>query len=817
MKKKNLIILLVFPFLISVFCIITVNTTYNAVDVDISHIDWSYNEVEAFEVSETSKYELRAVGVNQRYYEVSGGNALVWTVSNKDAEDPDPCAEIVYEGGKYYLRALRPGEVVVTCSNEKGNVQRRLSVVIYDGAAILLYPTVSGSQSNIDSVIYYGEYDHEIGNPASIKMTLTALPSALKSELEIEHSDNIVYNRSNDTVSIIAPGEAYIRISDPKGRANSASYEFTVVDEGVNVYDYDDLLYCTNFSTGGHIAVLRVHFESLENTYMMNGDSPMVSGGQLVKKSNSNNVVCFGNYDYRTKSFSFGSEIYSFTTTYNRNFIDQWNEFAESGRDYGKISDKIMVGLHVTQDFYGNGYTVNLHNLTYPYSYSVMLNDKGEEVRIPSLSSANLFRGPLKLYALGDPSGIPLVALYGQDNIGMYVEGDGIVVNDVNLKSCDFGDRMANLDTVGTVMEIYGDNITVRNSRLSNGKNVLRSFSSMNFTLENSLLSNARNFLFVTGANEYEPVDIDGEFTFTNISGDKVTTTLREYVAAKAEGDNVVNSFLQEYMNTSEEREAMRAALISIQDALNRTKEISEDYRGSATVVDCYFYRSGITSICMESLFSSSFLETATAPSLITDIFSALQTEGKALVPYTATGVSGVSYPVYLEVKGDTRFYDYKEVGAIDLNGLIEENISDIANSLELYEGTIAIDDIFPLQTILGQRASAVGAIHTSDGKRYYNVPVAYYGGGLNLSKVVMDVASSTGRIEVDMLDTYLNLKGSSSGGLFANLRGLMLKTVTSVTGFEPFAFHFIRDGYMYGETPNVSELVANAAAKSTS
>ena len=39
MKKKNLIILLVFPFLISVFCIITVNTTYNAVDVDISHID----------------------------------------------------------------------------------------------------------------------------------------------------------------------------------------------------------------------------------------------------------------------------------------------------------------------------------------------------------------------------------------------------------------------------------------------------------------------------------------------------------------------------------------------------------------------------------------------------------------------------------------------------------------------------------------------------------------------------------------------------------------------------------------------------------
>ena len=110
MKKKNLIILLVFPFLISVFCIITVNTTYNAVDVDISHIDWDYNEVEAFKVSELSKYELSATGVNQRYYAVSGGNALVWEVINEDPTDPH--AEIVKENGKYYLVAKRPGEVV---------------------------------------------------------------------------------------------------------------------------------------------------------------------------------------------------------------------------------------------------------------------------------------------------------------------------------------------------------------------------------------------------------------------------------------------------------------------------------------------------------------------------------------------------------------------------------------------------------------------------------------------------------------------------------------------------------------------------------
>ena len=48
MKKKNLIILLLFPFLISVFCIATVNTTYNMIDVDISFIEWSYRDMEAF-------------------------------------------------------------------------------------------------------------------------------------------------------------------------------------------------------------------------------------------------------------------------------------------------------------------------------------------------------------------------------------------------------------------------------------------------------------------------------------------------------------------------------------------------------------------------------------------------------------------------------------------------------------------------------------------------------------------------------------------------------------------------------------------------
>ncbi|MBQ8879740.1 MAG: hypothetical protein IJY69_02730 [Clostridia bacterium] len=813
MKKKNLIILLLFPFLISVFCIITVNTTYNMIDVDISHIDWSYKEMEGFKLhSGEEMYPLSAVGVNQRYYEVSNGNALVWTVSNKDHNDPDPCAEIVQEGNTFYLRPIKAGEVVITCSNVKGNVQRRLSAVIYENAAIMMYPTISASQSNIDSTVYYGEYDHTFGNGAVIDMTVVTLPSMLKSQLTASHSENISYDIDSSKISIIEPGDAYLTLTDPEGRAAPITYEFKVVEGGVNVYTYEDLLYCTNGTDGGHIAVLRKHFESVENTYVMNGSQPMISGGAPVKRTDVNNVECFGYYDVKTKSFSFGDEIYRFTTTYNSEFIKQWNSFCDTNREYSKISDEIKVGLHVQKDFYGNGYTINLHNLTYPYAHDIMLNEEGKEVRIPALTSANLFRGPLKLYSLGDPSNVPLVSLYGQDNIGMYVDGNGITVNDVNIKNCDFGDRMANLDTVGTVLEVYGNNVTVKNSRLSNGKNVLRAFSSMDFRLENSLLQNARNFLFVTGSNEYEEVDLSAKVTFPNLNGGTVTKTVGEFLAAGAEGDTVVNTFIQNYTDTPESKAAMRAALLAIQDALDAASNVSGQYKGTSEIVDTYFYRSGITAICMESLFNSSFLETGSSPSLINKLFAILQSEGKSLIPYTATGVTGVAYPVYLKVSGDTRFYDYKEVGKIDLSGLIEENLSSIANSLGLYEGTITIDQIFPLQTIIAQRGNAVGAIKTSDGKRYYNITVAYYGGGENYSKVDMNVDNSTGKLDVDLLDTYLELKGASGGGIFANMRGLMLKTVVTVTGYNPFAFHFVSDGYLFGETPNVADLVNRGA-----
>ena len=374
-----------------------------------------YNDMEAFQISE-SGYLLKADGVNQRYYKATDGGELVWSVKNKSTEEAEPCAEIVKLGGKYYLMALREGEVIVTCSNKAGNVYRHMTGVIYKDAAILLYPKVGSSQTNIDSTLYYGQYDHKAGTPAQIEMTMMVVPSSAEQELDISCTeDNISFDPTTDIITITGTGKAELTLSLPSGLAKPQSFSFEIVEGGVNVYNYDDLMNCTNKSENGEIVVLRRSFESVSNAYVLDSDGkPVKTDDGLMKRSDK--VECFGNYDPKTGKFSFGDEVYKFTTTYNRNYIDQWNEFAKTDGGYSEISDKVIAGIHVQKDFYGNGFTINLHNLTYPYAYVPMTLESGEVVRIPQLTADNLFRGPLALYALGDPNNQPFLQLYGQDN-----------------------------------------------------------------------------------------------------------------------------------------------------------------------------------------------------------------------------------------------------------------------------------------------------------------------------------------------------------------------------------------------------------------
>ena len=64
--------------------------------------------------------------------------------------------------------------------------------------------------------------------------------------------------------------------------------------------------------------------------------------------------------------------------------------------------------------------------------------------------------------------------------------------------------------------------------------------------------------------------------------------------------------------------------------------------------------------------------------------------------------------------------------------------------------------------------------------------------------------------ISINFLDHYMT--PSSTDDLMSMVKDVMLKCVTIVSGFEPFKFVCVKgDGYLYGETPKVSDLIANA------
>lgn len=808
MGKKNLIILLLIPFLIALLGVMTINGTFNLIENDILSIKWDYNDVEGFKLQE-ELYQLKATPLNLKNYPAGSGNNLVWTVKNKDDSDKE-YAEIVEKEGKFYLKTIQEGEVIITCANEKGNVTRSMTGIIYENGVVIVTPTIQSSQNNIDQTIYYGEYDLINGEKqkATISLNINIIPSSISTFVTIlNQSDNIEVNLENKTIDILESGIAYLEIGcTDKSIAASTSFNFEIIENGVNVYTYDDLMNCTNKSQTGEIVVLRKSFESLDNTY--------ISQDSLIKLNN--NVECFGTYNQKTKKFDFKDDVYTFETTYNQEYITQWNNFARSNKNYQTITNKLYAGLHVQKDFYGNGYKINFHNLTYPTGspQEIVGSDGSISLKL-TLSQTDLFRGPLPFYTLGDPNNLPLVTAYGQDNVGMYIDGDNITINDVDLRNCDFGNNLQNLDTVGNVVDINGNNVTIKNSKLKNGKNVIRCFSSDNVIIDNSILEYSRNFLLYLGTNEYIKIDDNAMKDFISITGEVENAKIYDYLSYKAEGDNTLNN----YLRGTGDKEKLQNAITSIQNALNNAGLVAGTYKASITINDTYFYASGISSISIDTLFNGPFLYSC-SPSLITDIFKKLDDFAQfSVIPLEPVNVSGLSYPLEVNLEGKTKFYDYKSADTLDLSGLIGENISSLANSLDLYDGEITIDDIFPLKNLLFTKAAGYGDTYSDGGTRYMNISVAYYGGGLNLSKVSttnLDCKAELGdALEINLLESYLNLP--SAEGTVQTVKNIMLKCVTVVTGFEPFKFVCLKgNGYLYNETPKVQDLIDNAKRKVT-
>ena len=113
-----------------------------------------------------------------------------------------------------------------------------------------------------------------------------------------------------------------------------------------------------------------------------------------------------------------------------------------------------------------------------------------------------------------------------------------------------------------------------------------------------------------------------------------------------------------------------KATVKKLDEVLEKLMKDEKDnpmYKGSMKIKDTFFYQSGIAAISLESMFNGPFLY-SNIPSVIWEVLGMLETqEGIPLDSLKTSKIAGLSYPVELEICGNTKFYDYKATDSVCL------------------------------------------------------------------------------------------------------------------------------------------------------
>lgn len=825
MKKKTLVILLIIPFVIALLTFVSVVALTNNVGVD-PRIIWNYRENEGFKTN--GEYKLEAtLEYDETQLLKPGSDTLVWEFQGE--VDPN-IAKISQKDDGYYLETgSETGEAIIVCRTENRRVSYYMNAFIYDQGLVLINPVNQSSGTQIDPVRYYGEYDISYNddlsatslkkNNAQIEIEVEVFSdSGNSSYIVLEKSDNISFNESKNTITINNDGEAYLTLGAASEPYIENTYSFNVVDEGVNVYSFNDLMMCTNKSQNGEVVVMQVNLESRENA--LNKDT----NGSYINEYKQQNTKLFGNYNFDTQSFNFNDFIYFQDAKIETKFINQFLENGQLVQGF-EYTTQMKVGVRIQKDFYGNGFTINMHELAYPNHGKI---DSVTGKLTPD-RELDYFFGPLTFVSIGDIENIPVVRAYLCDNAGILLDGDNLTINDAKFSNSNSIDNMYNLGFTGTVVEVQGENNTIKNSVIQNGRNCLRAFSTDGLLVDNCLLQNAGEFIVKLGSNKINSTDHSKRIQFSN-SLATVDSTFSEFFDSSADvngsADNLFSSLFEAESLTNEEANNAEIILDEIQKGLDNYSGIINDdgsvnFDAHVTINDTYFYNSGIYSIAFESTFNGAYLYNG-MPSLVKTLAS--------IFGITPNDIGGTSYPVELTLSGDTRFYDWKDVDSIDSSSLIESSFAAYIGQLggsssEL--NNLSIDTFFPMKAILKQYCINNGLAYresNSDGSTsyYVNRPVAWYGGGYNGSVLINNIDenkyfSFSDNIEVDIANDILH--GINVGWSNELLSASTLaKCVLAAIGSH--SFQFITNGaisnnekpILFDEVPSYLDLSSRIA-----
>lgn len=391
------------------------------------------------------------------------------------------------------------------------------------------------------------------------------------------------------------------------------------------------------------------------------------------------------------------SEVETMPTTY------EWN-FYKYGKNYSSAPN-IYYCIKFTNDVYGNGYSLNANNITN------IVDGNG------NLYDFALFRGPLDFVAVNGAS------VKGQDNVAFLVD-DNVSLNNVELIGANLNGSgvadLTKLNYVGTTVEVIGDNVSITNSRLRNGRNVLRVYGDdedvmkkINVKVESSILSYAREFIVKLGTNAVQKGEFKSRDSYNLASGLSNSSEIWEQCAPTISG---LDWFNRTDMTASE------------YDALvNRYKDDSTFnslVKSELTLKNVILNTSGLFSVGLECRFAG--------PALDGGKWNSWDFEKEGWV-----NIAGTSYPTRLNIEGNFKIFDWKNIENIDSSSLIEGTVDFLKFDLREMINNIASKEEFS------------SLVLSSGGKDYAHGGIAMFGGGKNYCLI------DTSKSNAEKLPTY--------------------------------------------------------------
>lgn len=429
---------------------------------------------------------------------------------------------------------------------------------------------------------------------------------------------------------------------------------------------------------------------------------------------------------------------------------------------YG-IRPSVYYLVEFSNDVFGNGFVVNAENFT---------------TAKDSVGNSLLFKGPLNFVA------IDTAAVKAQDNICFLVREDDVTINNVELLGCSNekitrapedggGLDLTLLNYVGTVLEISG-NTTLLNSRLSNGRTVVRIFGGET-TDGDPIVEN------------YSDVNVQEERVFAHIESCRITQG-REFLL-KLGSNRAVKS--EEYNRKTEE-------FITKQP----TKEDGTEYAlfQESTKTDKYFYDNYVIT---DVTLKNSVLATSGVFAIgVETHFNGEMLDGDYGMAYW-DNLGSNSFASVLRLEGDVKIYDWKDMTKVDSSTLIET--TNTAMEFLKLQIDLMLEKVASVEE--NGKIKYPGIITRIGETGYVHAGICFYGGGHNYSYVVTD------NLNTEMMTNYrINLSvlrlGEEVGSMFDRQAVLL----PQAAGYEDFSFYMYDSNSDFTYEKQQSELSSGQA-----